>query len=85
MSLSFWCAHPLPSVIVRLYLGPEALRGYREHEAEFHPITSGYMTLTVNLSERQTGGNQSETSWDRCMKMACVTFYVADSVISAFD
>ncbi len=67
-SLSFRCAHPLPPVIALLYLGAKASRGYTGHKAGFHPITSGYMTQTLNLWE-----NQSETSRDRCMKMAPVT------------
>ncbi len=47
----------------------QSLAGYTGHKAGFHPITSGYMTQTLNLWE-----NQSETSRDRCMKMAPVTF-----------
>ncbi len=69
LSLSFRCAHPLPPVIALLYLGAKAVRGYTGHKAGFHPITSGYTTQTLNLYE-----NQSETSKDRCMKMARVTF-----------
>lgn len=76
LSLSFRCAHPVSSVIVRLYLGLKALRGYSFIQS--HQVTWPQQWTFAR-------DRQGEISWDRCMKMPCVTFYAADRVISAFD
>lgn len=55
MSVISVCSSSVLCYCAPIFRAQKALRGYRENEAEFHPITSGYMTLTEPLRETDKG------------------------------